>query len=318
MNRPVREAGVTFTPGLIAATEAAALACARGLGRGDADRVREAAATAMLEALQDLGVAGSVALGPREDRVLARGSVVGLGRPACCDLAAYPVEGANVVARGLPGAISFVLAVEQGTFPQLPDVSYMDKIIAGPEARGAIDLDDPLGDNLRRLAFARNVRVSDLTVAVLDRPRHQELMQEIRSIGARLLVLDEGELAGSLLAASGSGGVDAMAGVGGLQETIMEACAARCMGAELRARLWPRNDEERELAAGQLDKQFGVEDLAPRTIEVAVTGVTGGLLLQGVWYGAPWSQTESLSLSTSTMTVRRAATRHLNGAAADE
>ena len=204
MNRPVSEAGATFTPGLVAATEAAALACARGLGRGDADRVREAAATAMLEALQDLGVAGSVALGPREDRVLARGSVVGLGRPASCDLAAYPVEGANVVARGLPGAIAFVLAVEQGAFPELPNVSYMDKVIAGPEARGAIDLDDPLGDNLRRLAFARNVRVSDLTVAVLDRPRHQELMQEIRSIGARLLVLDEGELAGSLLAASGS------------------------------------------------------------------------------------------------------------------
>src|SRR5919198_1127782 len=207
MNRPVWEAGATFTPGLVAATEAAALACARGLGRGDADRVREAAATAMLEALQDLGVAGSVALGPREDRVLARGSVVGLGRPASCDLAAYPVEGANVVARGLPGAIAFVLAVEQ--------------------------------------------------VAVLDRPRHQELMQEIRSIGARLLVLDEGELAGSLLAASGSGGVDAMAGVGGLQETIMEACAARCMGAELQARPWPRNDEERELAAGQPGSPLG-------------------------------------------------------------
>jgi fructose-1,6-bisphosphatase II len=301
--------------GLVRATESAALASARGLGRADADRVRDVAATAMLEALEDLDVAGHIALGPRDNRVLSRGTMVGSGR-CRVDLAAYPVEGASLVARGLPGAISVVVAVEPGQFPRLPAVWYMDSIVAGPEARGAIDLDDQLSDNLRRIAFARDVRTSDLTVAVLDRPRHKDLIQDVRAAGARVLLIEEGDIAGALLAAVDGTGVDAMVGIGGLQETLITACAVRCLGGELQARLWPRNDEERELASDQMGKIFKVEELAPGVIDGAVTGISGvtGIsdrLLRAVWYGSSWYETSSLVFATESASVRRMTTRHI-------
>jgi fructose-1,6-bisphosphatase II len=305
---------MTLTLGLVRATEAAALDAARGLGKGDADRVRDAAASAMLESLEDLGVVAHVAFGPRDNHILSRGATVGAG-PGRIDLAAYPVEGAGLVARGLPGALSVVVAVEQGCFPRLPAVWYMDSLIAGPAARGALDLDDPLSDNLRRIAFSRDVRVSDLTVAVLDRPRHKELIQEIRSTGSRVLLIEEGEVAGALLAALDDTGVDAMVGISGLQETVIAACAVRCLGAELQAKLWPRNEEERELAADQLDQTFGVHDLAPDVIDGAVTGISGvaGIsdrLLKSAWYGSTWYETESIAFGTESAAMRRITTRH--------
>ena len=299
---------VTLALGLARATEAAALACARGLGRADADRVRDVAATAMLEALEDLEVVGHVALGPRDNQVLSRGTTIGSG--SCrFDIAAYPVEGASLVARGLAGAISVVAAVEPGGFPRLPAVWYMDTIIAGPQAHGALDLSGPLSDNLRRIAFAGNARVSDLTVAVLDRPRHKETIQQIRASGARLMLIEEGEIAGALLAALDGTGVDAMVGISGLQETVIAACAVRCLGGELQAKLWPRNEEERELAGDQLGRIYGVTDLAPQTIDGAVTGISGGLLA-AVTYGKAWDQTGSLTFSTDPPVVRRMQTRH--------
>jgi fructose-1,6-bisphosphatase II len=297
-----------LTLGMARATEAAAVACARGLGRADADRVREVAATAMLEALEDLDVVGNVALGPRDSQVLARGATIGSG--TCrLEFAAYPVEGASLVARGLPGAISVLAAVEPGGFPRLPAVWYMENIVAGPLARGALDLDDPLSDNLRRVAFARDVRVSDLTVAVLDRPRHKDLIQEIQATGARVLVIEEGEIAGALLTVLDGTGVDAMVGVSGLQETVIAACAVRCLGGELKAKLWPRNAEERALASDQLEHVYGVDDLAPATIAGAVTGISGGFL-SAVWYGSAWVETESLMFSTEGAALRRMKTKH--------
>ena len=300
--------------GLLRATESAALASARGLGRADADRVRDVAATAMLEALEDLDVAAHIALGPRDNQILSRGTMVGSGR-CRVDLAAYPVEGASLVARGLPGAISVVVAVEPGTFPRLPAVWYMDSIVTGPAARGAIDLDDQLADNLRRIAFARDVRPSDLTVAMLDRPRHRDLIQEVRSAGSRVLLLEEGEIAGALLAASDGTGVDAMVGIGGLQETLITACAVRCLGGELQARLWPRNDEERELAADRLGTIFSVDELAPGVVDGAVTGISSvagitGTLLDAAWYGASWYETSSVLFATESGSVRQVRTRH--------
>src|SRR5438105_13517737 len=190
------------TPNLVDVTEAAALACARHLGRNDPDRAREVAAAAMLDALEDLGVRSRVVLGPRGDEVLSHGTVVGPPHEREFDLAVYPVEGAALVSRGLAGAVSILVAGEQGGFPDLPAVWYMEKIVTGPAARTALDLDDPLEDNLRRIAFARNVRVTDLAVAILDRPRHPELVEKVRDTGARIVLLEEGEISGALLAAA--------------------------------------------------------------------------------------------------------------------
>ncbi|MGH7867606.1 MAG: fructose-bisphosphatase class II [Candidatus Dormibacteraceae bacterium] len=292
-------------------TEAAAMVAARAMGRADAERVRDVASTAMLEALEDLDLTGHVILGPRDNQILSRGSTVGSGSRSV-ELAAYPVEGASLVARGLPGAISVAAAVEPGGFPRLPAVWYMEGLIAGPEAVGAVDLDEPLRDNLQRLAFARDVRISDLTVAVLDRPRHQKLIAEVQQAGARLLLIEEGEIAGALMAAlddQRGRGIAAMVGISGLQEMVIAAGIVRCLGGEIQARLWPRNDEERELAAEQAGKIFGPLDLAPETVDVSITGVSGGPLA-AVWYGSIWQETETLLLSTDSMAMRRMITRY--------
>lgn len=297
-------------PDLVRATEAAALACARYAGRGDPDRAREAAAAAILDSLEQLGVCCRVVLGPRGDGIVSHGATMGRPSDPACDLGVYPVEGASLVARGLPGAISVLVAAEPGAFPVLPAVWYVEKIVAGPAARGALDLEDPLADNLRRIAFARDARVSDLAVAILDRPRHRELIDEVRDTGARLVLLEEGEIAGALMAATLGTGVDAMVGIGGLQETIMAACAVRCLGGELQARLWPRNDEERLLAGDELDRVYRVDDLSPEQVDVAVTGVSGGPLLRAATYGGRGAESESMTMSSYFHTVRRMRTWH--------
>jgi fructose-1,6-bisphosphatase II len=311
------DAGRTFVevradvvPELVLATEASALACARNIGRAEPDRARESAGGAMLHALELLGICGRVVLGPRGDRILSHGASMGRPEDPAYDLGVYPVEGASLVARGLPGAVSMLVAVEPGAFPVLPAVWYMEKIIAGPAARGALDMDDSLADNLRRIAFARDVRVSDLAVALLDRPRHHELSEEVRDTGARIVLLEEGEIAGALLAATQGTGIDAMVGIGGLQETLMAASAIRCLGGEIQARLWPRNDEERLLAGDQLGRVYGVAELSPEQVDVAVTGISGGPLLRGVWYGSHGAETESLTMSSRFHTVRRIKTWH--------
>jgi fructose-1,6-bisphosphatase II len=307
---PHVEVGAGMVPNLILATEEAALACARGIGRGDSERAREAAGAAMLHALELLGICGRVVLGPRGDRILSHGATLGRREDPQHDLGVYPVEGASLVGKGLPGAVSMLVAVEPGTFPVLPAVWYVEKIVAGPAARGVLDMDDPLADNLRRIAFARDARVSDLAVAILDRPRHHELIEEVRDTGARIVLLEEGEIAGALLAATQGTGIDAMVGIGGLQETLMAACAIRCLGGEIQARLWPRNHEERLLAGDQLGRVYSAPDLSPEQVDVAVTGVSGGPLLRAAWFGSHGAETESLTMSTRFHTVRRVQTWH--------
>src|SRR2546423_13414066 len=289
--RPLAGLGAVMDLNLVRVTEAAALAGARGIGRGDSERARENAGAAMLHALELLGICGRVVLGPRGDRILSHGATMGRPEDPQFDLGVYPVEGASLVARGLPGAVSMLVAVERGGFPDLPAVWYVEKIVAGAAARGALDLDDPLADNLRRIAFARDARVSDLAIAILDRPRHHELIEEVRDTGARIVLLEEGEIAGALLAATEGTGIDAMVGVGGLQETLMAASAVRCLGGEIQARLLPRNDEERLLAGDQLGHSYGVASLSTDPVEVAVTGGSGGPPLRGPWFGRPGAQT---------------------------
>ena len=295
---------------LVHATEAAALACARLLGKGDPDRVSEVAGEAMRRVLEESGISGPVVLGPRDDANLAFGTSLAAGE-RIVDLGLFPVEGASQVARGSANAVSIIVAVEPGGFAKLPPVWYVEKMVAGPGARGAIDLDDSIADNLRRIAFARDARVQDLTVVILDRPRHQEISVEVAAAGARVRTLEEGDFAGAVMAAVAGTGIDAAIGIDGLHATLMAACAARCLGGELQARLWARNDEERQLLGDQASHVYSLAELAPAVdIAVAITGVTGGQLLPGVMFGSGYAETSSLLMSSRHATVRRLTTRH--------
>src|SRR2546428_8277664 len=279
---------------LVHATEAAALACAGFLGKGDAEGVSNAAGEAMRRALDRSDIAGTVVLSPRHNAAVPPGAVIGAGDRKV-DLGVYPVEGASQVARGHINAVSLLVAVEPGGFAHLPAVSQMEKFVAGPGARGAIDLDDPVADNLRRIAFARDVRVQDLTVAILDRPRHQELIADVAAAGARIMTLEEGDIAGAVMAAMPGTGVDAAIGIGGLHATLVAACAVRCLAREFLVRHIPRSVDERKLIGDQVSRVYGLADLAPAAdVFVAITGVTGGPLLPGVSYGSGHAETSSL------------------------
>ncbi len=295
---------------LVHATEAAALVCASLLGKGDPDGVSEAAAEAMRHALERSGLTGTVVLTPRHQTALPQGTVIA-GGDHKVDLGLYPVEGASQVARGHINAVCLAVAVEPGGFAWLPAVSQVEKFVAGPAARGAIDLDDPIADNLRRIAFAHDVRVQDLTVAILERPRHQELIAEVAAAGARIRTLEEGDFASAVMAALPGTGIDAAIGTGDLHAALIAACAVRCLGGEFQARLVPRNDEERTLLGEAASRVYGLADLAPTAdVSVAITGASGGPLLPGVSFGSGWAETSSLVMSSRHATVRRLTTRH--------
>jgi fructose-1,6-bisphosphatase II len=296
---------------LVWATEAAALASARLLGRGDPERVSEVAADAMRKALEASGLTGTAVLSPRHQTSIPQGTVI-VGGERKVDLGLYPVEGASQVARGHINAVSLLVAVEPGGFARLPSVSQVERFVAGPGARGAIDLDDSIADNLRRIAFARDARVQDLTVAILERPRHQELIADVAAAGARIRQLEEGDVASAIMAALPGTGIDAAIGIGDLHATLIAACAVRSLGGELLARLMPRNDEERNAIGDRESLIYGLAELAPATdIAVAITGVTGGPLLPGVMFGSGYGETSSLLMSSRHATVRRLTTRHL-------
>jgi fructose-1,6-bisphosphatase II len=295
---------------LVHATEAAALACARLLGKGDPDRVSEVAGEAMRRVLEESGLSGSVVLGPRDDHNLAYGTSLA-GGERTVEFGLFPVEGASQVARGSANAVSIIAAVEPGGFAKLPPVWYVEKMVAGPGARGAIDLDDSIADNLRRIAFARDARVQDLTVVILDRPRHREIIEEVAAAGARVRTLEEGDVAGAVQAAIPGTGIDCAIGIDGLHATLIAACVVRCLGGELQARLWARNEEERQLIGDAAGRTYGIADLSPAAdVAVALTGVTGGQLLPGVMFGSGYAETSSLAMSSRHATIRRLTTRH--------
>jgi fructose-1,6-bisphosphatase II len=260
--------------------------------------------------LEDSGLGGTIQLGPRSDPNLASGTLLA-GSERRYDFGLFPVEGASQVARGSANAVSIVAAVEPGGFAKLPPIWYVEKMVAGPGARGAIDLDDSITANLRRIAFARDARVQDLTVVILDRPRHQEIIAEVNAAGARVRTLEEGDVAGAVMAAVPGTGIDAAIGIDGLHATLVAACAVRCLGGELQARLWARNEEERALIGDLAGHTYGVSELVPAAdVAVSITGVTGGQLLPGVLFGSGYAETSSLLMSSRQATIRRLTTRH--------
>jgi fructose-1,6-bisphosphatase/sedoheptulose 1,7-bisphosphatase-like protein len=307
---PSFEARGELSMELVHATEAAALACVGFLGKGDPDRVSRSAAEAMRAALERSSLTGTIALSPRHQTHLPQGLVIGDGDRKV-DLGAYALEGASQVARGHINSTTALVAAEPGGFPRLPAVGHVEKFVAGPAARGAIDLDDSIADNLRRIAFANDVRVQDLTVAILERPRHQELIAEVAATGARIRTLEEGDFASAVMAALPGTGIDAAIGVGDLDAALIAACAVRCLGGEFVARLMPRTDEEKSLVAEGVPAVYGLADLAPAgDVDVAVTGISGGPLLPGVTLGSGFAETSSLLMSSRHGTVRHLTTRH--------
>jgi fructose-1,6-bisphosphatase II len=288
------------------ATEGAALLSARWLGRADQDAAEEAAASGMRASLDTLSIQGRVVLGSENSGGLEPGAVVGAGGREV-DLALDPLEGRGVVARGGNGAMSMIAVGETGKLTTLPDM-YMRKMAVGPRARGAIDLHRPVGENIEAIAEAFGRRVNDVTTIVLDRPRHHDLIEEIRNSGARIKLIQDGDVTAAI-SASIRGTNDHLAiGIGGTRQAVLSAAALRCLGGELQAQFWPTSrgeiDALREVGIEDYSRVFSTEDLAPGEVIVAATGVSNGDLLRGVRFLADSARTHSLVMCTRCNWVR--------------
>ncbi len=288
-------------------TERAALAGARWLGRDDKEAAEDAAFSGARLALERLPISGRVVIGAHEDaEQLAAGSDIGAGGEEF-DLALDPLEGRAVVARGGTNAISMIAAAPRGSLPALPEM-YMRKMAVGPRARGRITLSDSVGDNVRSIADAFGRMVNDITAIVLDRPRHHDLIEEIRASGARIKLIQDGDVTASISAAVRGTNDHLAIGIGGTRQAVLAAAALRCLGGELQAQLWPtRRAEIEEARAVGIDdptRIFTIDDLAPEEMIVAATGVSNGDLLRGVRFLADSARTHSLVMCTRCNWVR--------------
>ena len=307
--------GPTLQGSLVEVTENAAIAAAQTMGFSDHQRSDRVAAEAMRRALDHIDIVGRIVIGERQREggsAIVNGEVVGGGTDSddasIVDLAVLPLEGTHQCATGAPGAVTLMAAAERGGLLEVPDV-YMEKIIVGPTARGVIHIDAPVPENLRNIARAFNREVSDLTVVVLDRPRHRQMIHDIRAAGARIRLISDGDLAASISAAVRGTGVHAVMGIGGAPEGVLAAAAMRCLGGEIQARLVIRQEhcEKRLAAAGFHDMQriFTSTDLAPGdNIFLCTTGVTDTELLRGVRFFGGGCRTSSLLMSLTDGMVR--------------
>jgi fructose-1,6-bisphosphatase II len=302
---------------LVRATEAAAMAAARHMGRGDKDLVDQAAVDAMRPVLGWIAMDGVVVIGEGEKDnapMLYNGERVGNGTPPEVDIAVDPVEGTSLTAKSLPNAIAVVALAERGTMFDPGPGYYMDKLAVGREAADVVDLQAPIETNLTRVAQAKGMDVTELTVCVLDKPRHEDLVRRILTTGVRVKFLLEGDVAGAIMAARPGTGVDLLVGIGGTPEGVIAACALKCLGATMFGRLAPRDEAERRavLDAGQdLDRVLTIDDLVRgENVFFAATGVTDGELLRGVRFEGHEVLTQSLSMRSRSGAVRLIDTRH--------
>jgi fructose-1,6-bisphosphatase II len=249
--------------------------------------------------------------------MLYNGEEVGDGTGPACDVAVDPVDGTTLLSKGMPGAIAVIAVAERGSMFDPSAVFYMQKIATGPEAAAVIDITAPIAENINRVAKAKGERPEAVTVVILDRPRHEQLVHEVRQAGARIKFISDGDVAGAIAAASPQTGVDLLLGIGGTPEGIIAAAALRCMGGELQARLWPRDEAERRKAidAGHdLDRVLSTVDLVKGDdIFFCATGITDGDLLRGVRYHADSVQTESIIMRSKSGTIRMLDSQHQLG-----
>lgn len=296
---------------LVRVTEAAALASGRWVGRGQKNEGDGAAVDAMRQLINSVAMDGVVVIGEGEKDeapMLFNGEHVGTGEGPALDIAVDPVDGTRLMAEGRPNAISVIAAAERGTMYDPSAVFYMKKIATGPEAADVIDVDASVADNINAVAKAKGVRPADITVVVLDRPRHEQLVREIREAGAKVRFIMDGDVAGAIATAQEDSTIDLMMGTGGTPEGIITACALKCMGGSIQGKLAPKDEEEADKAraAGHdLDKVLHLDDLVSSdNCYFAATGVTNGDMLEGVSYRAAGAKTRSLVMRSKSGTIR--------------
>ncbi|HET9077467.1 MAG TPA: class II fructose-bisphosphatase [Acidimicrobiales bacterium] len=302
---------------LVRVTEAAAMAAARWLGRGDKEGADGAAVDAMRIVLGGVPMDGVVVIGEGEKDeapMLFNGERIGDGTPPLADVAVDPIDGTTPTALGRGGALSVIAVSERGTMFNPGPCVYMEKLAVGPEAAGKVSLEQSATDNIRAVAEAKGESVRDVTAVILDRPRHAELIEEVRSTGARIRLITDGDVAGAIATAWPESGADILLGIGGTPEGVIAAAALKCMGGELQGRLWPRGEAERAAAVDQgyaLERVLGLDDLVEGdNCFFAATGISDGELLRGVRYDSRGAFTDSLVMRSKSGTVRRVDARH--------
>jgi fructose-1,6-bisphosphatase II len=296
---------------LVRVTEAAAMAAGRWVGRGDKKGGDGAAVDAMRKLVGTVSMRGVVVIGEGEKDeapMLYNGEHVGNGEGPECDVAVDPIDGTTLMAKGMPNAIAVLAATERGAMFDPSAGVYMEKLAVGPEAADVIDITAPVAENIRRVAKAKHTDVSDVTVCILDRARHADLVRAVREAGARIHFISDGDVAGAISAARPNTGVDMLIGIGGTPEGIIAACALKCMGGAIQGRLWPKDDAERAKAidAGHdLDRVLRTDDLVSGdNAFFCATGVTDGDLLRGVHYRSGGCTTQSIVMRSKSGTVR--------------
>ena len=302
---------------LVRVTEAAAMAAARFLGMGDKNLVDGAAVSAMRYVLGYVDMDGIVVIGEGEKDeapMLYIGERIGNGSDLRVDIAVDPIDGTTLVAKGLPGAISAVALSARGTMNCPRQLVYVNKIVTGREAKDVIDINAPVAENLRNIAKAKQRKVSELTVVVLDRPRHDQLLSEIRSAGARVKLISDGDIAASIQAALPDTEVDVLMGIGGTPEGVLSAAAIHCIGGGIQCKAWPRDEKEKAAAIAEgvdLNKIYKTEDLInSEDVFFAATGVSSSELLKGVRYFGGGAETQSLVMRSRSGTIRLVNARH--------
>jgi fructose-1,6-bisphosphatase II len=302
---------------LVRVTEAAAMAAGRWVGRGDKIGGDGAAVDAMRQLIGTVGMRGVVVIGEGEKDeapMLFNGEVVGSGEGPECDVAVDPIDGTTLMAKGMPNAIAVLAVAERGTMYDPSAVFYMEKLVVGPEAADVVDITAPVAHNVQAVAKAKGGAVEDVTVCILDRPRHEELVREVRDAGARIKFISDGDVAGAVMAANGGSGVDMLLGIGGTPEGIIAACAVKCLGGVIQARLWPQKKLEFERAAEaglDLGAVLSTNDLVSSdNVFFVATGITDGELVRGVRYRGGGASTESLVMRSKSGTIRRVISEH--------
>jgi fructose-1,6-bisphosphatase II len=302
---------------LVRVTESAALAASRWMGRGDKNGADGAAVAAMRTVLQTVAMDGVVVIGEGEKDeapMLFNGEKIGDGSPPACDIAVDPIDGTTLTSLGRGNALSVIAMSERGTMFNPGPCVYMEKIAVGPDGAGSIDITATPTQNLRWLAKAKGESVRDLTAVILDRPRHADLIDEVRATGARIRLISDGDIYGAIATAWEGTGADILFGVGGTPEGVVAAAALKCMGGEIQGRLWPRDEGERQaaIAAGyELEKVLTTDDLVQGdNCFFAATGVTDGELLRGVHFDSRGASTQSLVMRSKSGTVRLINARH--------